>query len=57
MAQLDSLATALESLRKSVLRSCETCDHWEGMCNRWNAMPPTEVIERGCDEWEEEIPF
>lgn len=57
LAQLNTMGQALNALRIHVLRSCESCEHWEGTCTKWNAMPPAEVIEVGCPEWLEQIPF
>lgn len=44
-------------------RTCRTC-LMGGVsggvlhCSKWDATPPPEVIERGCDEWQyDDVPF
>lgn len=44
--------------------SCKNCDDWRpgkqnsGRCSKWDAVPPQDVIETGCDEWTfDEVPF
>jgi hypothetical protein len=51
------LLSALEEFRKIIelsdsRRSCTTCLHLrQGLCERWQAKPPLDVLKIGCDEW------
>jgi hypothetical protein len=39
---------------------CLNCDHWnreKQWCNKWNVLPPLEVIVVGCEDYENAIPF
>lgn len=39
---------------------CYTCEHYNqktGYCNEHKDGPPTEFKERGCDQWQETVPF
>lgn len=43
-------------------RNCFFCEHMAsrpGHCERYNARPPAEFMQRegACDQWDEEIPF
>ena len=57
LSMISTMTTSLEDLRTRVLRSCESCDHWQGTCVKWNSDPPPEVMEVGCEAFETEIPF
>lgn len=44
---------------ESILVACTTCDNWRnGKCSKWDAAPPPEVVQHGCDDWHYDfIPF
>lgn len=42
-----------------VKKECPSCEYWSGSCSKFNAIPPQDVQDVGCDNWEEVdcIPF
>lgn len=39
-------------------RACTACLHYaDGRCLHWGAPVPTDWLGKGCEEWDEEIPF
>lgn len=43
-----------------VIRECVSCEHWSGKaCGKFNAVPPENVQQEGCEEWQEQdfVPF
>lgn len=45
--------------RSDYFATCITCEHWDGHCKLYNAMPPPEVIANGCESYEDKdyVPF
>lgn len=41
-----------------VTRRCPDCLHYvNGHCEHWAMPVPTDWIGKGCDEWDEDVPF
>ncbi len=41
-------------------RNCTQCEHFHSAsekCNLWGVQPPVHVLVKGCDSFEEHIPF
>lgn len=43
-------------------KSCLNCEHYNmspttPLCNKWNVLPPPEVIVFACEAWRSVIPF
>lgn len=37
---------------------CVACGHFDGgVCGRWKARPPSNILADGCDEFTEQVPF
>lgn len=41
------------------MTTCTNCDQWDPKngCQKWEMIPPAEVIVVGCEEWCFKIPF
>lgn len=41
------------------ITTCTNCEYWESKsgCQKWEMMPPPEVLVVGCEEWMFKIPF
>lgn len=47
-------------VQTQVWATCLNCEFWEkdkGICDKYQAVPPPEVILLSCDDWFGEIPF
>jgi hypothetical protein len=54
----DALAAQLATLN-AVTIHCRSCASWqEEHCTRFDAVPPPDVVQAGCEEWEwDRVPF
>jgi hypothetical protein len=56
---LETLNKAIEIVQRiPEQHSCATCESYSdnGFCSHWNAKPPADFIEQGCEKWFS-IPF
>ncbi len=47
-------------IRSAQLPTCTNCDHWrteKQLCDKYNVLPPAEIIVTGCEIWIDGIPF
>ena len=56
---LKNLRAAIDAVQAiPVATPCTECDHYgTGHCDKWLADIPPEVMDIGCEEWVEVIPF
>ena len=49
----------LELVQQIPVKSCDRCVSYDndGLCLEFNSKVPDEFIMKGCDKWEQEIPF
>lgn len=54
------LLTAIEQIRQfieelPIEKSCDSCQHYKNfLCGLCNEMPPKEIADKGCAQWEED---
>lgn len=54
------LADALVPKIDAMCRNCANCLHSDvskNLCTKYNETPPMVVVVKGCDSWEDDIPF
>jgi hypothetical protein len=56
---LDTMLRRVNEAVSAVSHNCVTCEHFneKELCLFYNARPPATVIVKGCDKYENEIPF
>lgn len=37
--------------------TCEHCNREKSICEKFQSQPPFKIIENGCPQWEQAIPF
>lgn len=52
---INALAIIKEPLNKCCW-NCAYSDHEKGMCKKYNAIPPMQIITFGCKDWDN-VPF
>ncbi|HES76516.1 MAG TPA: hypothetical protein ENO09_05845 [bacterium] len=63
IAKMDNLQFQINQMRAEIMAlgkpRCKTCIYWQGEeCAKYQATPPQEIIDNGCEGWEfNDVPF